>query len=284
MKKIGFIDLFIDEWHANNYPGWIRSSSLASEFTLWGAWEEKPNPDGRDLAAWCREFDVRAYDSLDQLIADCDCFFVLAPSSPEAHERLAEKVLASGKPVYIDKPFAPDLAAAKRLFDRADAYHTPMWSSSALRFGAELIAARQKLAGESVDFMTVRGGGRSFEEYSIHQAEMIVAVMGTGARRVMQCGSGKTNHVLIEFADGRRATMTLAFAMPFAAEIVYAGNQVEVVGGADGMFPRLLETILEFFRTGKSPVEREQTLAVVALMAAAIRGMSAPDTWIEVEG
>ena len=147
MKKIGFIDLFIDEWHANNYPGWIRSSSLASEFTLWGAWEEKPNPDGRDLAAWCREFDVRAYDSLDQLIADCDCFVVLAPSSPEAHERLAEKVLASGKPVYIDKPFAPDLAAAKRLFDRADAYHTPMWSSSALRFGAELIAARQKLAG-----------------------------------------------------------------------------------------------------------------------------------------
>ena len=23
-KKIGFVDLFIDEWHANNYPAWIK--------------------------------------------------------------------------------------------------------------------------------------------------------------------------------------------------------------------------------------------------------------------
>ena len=24
MKKIGFIDFYLDEWHANNYPAWIR--------------------------------------------------------------------------------------------------------------------------------------------------------------------------------------------------------------------------------------------------------------------
>lgn len=27
MKKIGFIDYFLDEWHANNYPDWIRETA-----------------------------------------------------------------------------------------------------------------------------------------------------------------------------------------------------------------------------------------------------------------
>ena len=30
MKKIGFIDFFLDEWHANNYPKWIRQASAAA--------------------------------------------------------------------------------------------------------------------------------------------------------------------------------------------------------------------------------------------------------------
>lgn len=24
MKKIGFIDYYLSEWHANNYPAWIK--------------------------------------------------------------------------------------------------------------------------------------------------------------------------------------------------------------------------------------------------------------------
>lgn len=27
MKKTGFIDYYLDEWHANNYPQWIRNMS-----------------------------------------------------------------------------------------------------------------------------------------------------------------------------------------------------------------------------------------------------------------
>ena len=27
MIKIGFIDYYLDEWHANNYPAWIREAS-----------------------------------------------------------------------------------------------------------------------------------------------------------------------------------------------------------------------------------------------------------------
>ena len=39
MKKIGFIDYFIDEWHANNYPRMIRESSFKGEFDVALAWD-----------------------------------------------------------------------------------------------------------------------------------------------------------------------------------------------------------------------------------------------------
>ena len=47
MKKIGFIDLFIDEWHANNYPNWFRTAPRAAEFDLGYAWEEKTKNETR---------------------------------------------------------------------------------------------------------------------------------------------------------------------------------------------------------------------------------------------
>ena len=31
MKKIGFIDNFLSEWHANNYPDMIRKNPRAQE-------------------------------------------------------------------------------------------------------------------------------------------------------------------------------------------------------------------------------------------------------------
>ena len=54
-KKIGFIDLFIDEWHANNYPKWFREAPRAAEFELGYAWEEQ-NRGGRPLDKWCSDF------------------------------------------------------------------------------------------------------------------------------------------------------------------------------------------------------------------------------------
>ena len=107
--------------------------------------------------------------------------------------------------------------------------------------------------------------------------------MGTNVRRVMQCGSGATNHAVVEFDDGRRAAMTLSYAMPYIGEIVYGEGKVEVIPGCKDMFPHLLDAVLTFFRTGESPVPREQTLAVAALTAAAIRALAKRDTWVEVE-
>ena len=59
MKKIGFIDLSLDEWHANNYPNWFRTSRFSEEFTIAGAWEEKPGT--RPLEVWCGEMQISPF-------------------------------------------------------------------------------------------------------------------------------------------------------------------------------------------------------------------------------
>ena len=43
MKKIGFADYYISEWHANNYPAWMKEAceKLGAEYTLAYVWAEK---------------------------------------------------------------------------------------------------------------------------------------------------------------------------------------------------------------------------------------------------
>ncbi len=282
MKKIGFIDFCIDEWHANNYPKWIRESSMSDQFELSYAWQEHSKDGFRSLEQWCNDFDMKLADSIDQVVENSDGIIVLAPSNPEVHERLARIPLSSGKPVYIDKPFAPDRASADRLFAKAEKHGTPMFSSSALRFGSEIQnVVTEELSGKSVDFAFSAGGGTSFEEYSIHQLEMLVMLMGTGANRVMQCGSGGVNHLLIDYTDGRRAAMTL---MPGANFQVSAyGDDVSVnITSMTDFFPGLIESIITFFETKVVPVEKDETIEIISIMEAGIKALKTLNTWISL--
>ncbi|MBQ8755561.1 MAG: Gfo/Idh/MocA family oxidoreductase [Lentisphaeria bacterium] len=277
MKKIGFIDLYLDEWHANNYPAWFRGAALGGEFELGGAWEKRPGT--RPLDVWCKEMDIPAYTSMEKLLEDCDAFCVLAPSNPEVHEELAELPLMTGKPVYIDKPFAPDKATALRLFERADKYNTPLFSSSALRFGDELIAQRNLFP---IEAMITQGGGSSFWEYSIHQIEMIVSTMGYDITALNHEVSGSTNQVTFRFRDGRVAAMTLHPKFGFNAVLTGKG-EIARVAGATNCFPNLVGTMLKFFNDRTEPFDRRETIAIAALVRAGIEASARSGEWVSVD-
>ena len=280
MTKIGFIDYHIDEWHANNYPNWIRESSRKNNFEIAYAWEDSQGEGLRSLEKWCEDFNVTPAKSIEQLVEDCDGIIVLSPSNPEMHEKLADIPLQSGKPVYIDKPFAPTRKVAEALFTKAAKHGTPMFSSSALRFGSEIqTAVKETLAGKVPNFALSTGGGTSFEEYSIHQIEMLVMVMGTGAKRVMQCGAGQTNQMLIDYGSERRCSMTLRSDLSF--QITASNdNAMVAINSMGDFFPGLIETILEFFETKCAPVKQEETIEIVSIMEAGIKALHKKDCWI----
>ena len=274
MKKLGFIDLFIDEWHANNYPAWIKTARRGTEFELAYAWEKAPQ-NGRPLEKWCADFGVTPLKSMEEVVEKSDAVFVLAPSKPEVHRELAEIPLKSGKPVFVDKPFAPSKADAEAMFELAAKHNTPLMSSSALRFSTELDAYRNK---PGTTYMETTGGGRSFWEYSIHQIEMIVSVLGTGAKRIMQCGANDVEHMVIQYEDDRRASVTYTPNAPFTTRLVHEGKMI-VNPQCSDFFPILLSEILDFFATGKSPIDTAQTIEIAALVAAGIKALEAKNVW-----
>lgn len=285
-KKIGFIDYSIDEWHANNYPQMISESSRKDEFEIHLAWEEITKPDVRSLQEWCKDFGIKAAASIEQVVEECDCIVVLAPSDPQVHEKLSDLALRSGKPVYIDKPFAPDPAAARRMIEKAEKYNTPMMSSSALRFGSALQnALKENIAGQKVSFAATTGGGRSFWEYSIHQIEMLVMLLGTGAIRVMQCGTENSQHMLIDYADGRRGAMTLMPCLPFQLSFEYGDKDKkhEVITEMPDFFSCFIDAMLEFFATGEASIKAEETLEIASLVTTGIKALDSLNCWVDVE-
>lgn len=281
MKKIGFIDHYIDEWHANNYPKWIRESRYKDVYDVHLAWEEM-TPEGRvPLAEWCAREKVGQASSIEQVVEECDALIVLSPDNAERHEDLADLPLRSGKPVYIDKPIAPSLAAAKRLFDKAAAHGTPMMSSSALRFGSKIGQAVKDMAGQRVKYVSTEGPG-VFHIYAIHQIEMLVMLLGTGATHVLQNGNGVAKEMLVRYPDERRASVTLAPGYDFRVHAVYGEEQAVTLTGMDDFFTRFIDDMLEFFETRQSPIPQAQTLEIAALIEAGQAALETPDVWVPV--
>ena len=282
--KIGFIDWFIDEFHASYYVPWFREMPEFADFEIHCAWEHHPNPSGRDLKTWCRELNVPAAASLQEVLDTCDVFLVLAPKNPEVHEELVAPVLATGKPVYLDKPFASTAAAARRIFEMADRSGSPLWSASALRFSDEIIKAKaETFGGGPVEFASVMGGGSSLEEYLIHLVEMLVVLQGADASRVMYCGKGKNDVLLLDYPDRRRGVITM---LPSLGYVMLArdGEKVLFNGKADGrIFLNLLREILAFYKTGTSPVPREETIAIAGIVEKMVAAARTPERWIDLQ-
>ena len=263
MKKIGFVDYYISEWHANNYPEWIKNAAqkLGAEYEVAYAWAELDlSPVYNETTdEWCAKMGVEKCETIAELCEKSDFIIVLAPSNPEKHLGYAKEVLKYGKRTYIDKTFAPDLATAQEIFDIAKKYNTPFFSSSALRFASELDDKTDSLA-----IMTTGGGG-NMPEYIIHQAEMVVKCLGVGATSVDAYQVGGRMTFNVNYVDGRSAQMTYADGMPFTALVTnkQGGSTYDMI--QSDFFAVLIEEIVKFFEGGQVCFDTAQTLEVMKI-------------------
>jgi len=138
MKKVGFIDYYLDEWHANNYPKIIKEMS-DGRYEVACAYGKIDSPiGGKTNKEWSEKHGIELVSSIEEVIERSDVLIVLSPDNPEMHEELCFLPLKSGKLCYVDKTFAPDKKTAERIFAHAKEHNTKCFSSSALRFSSEL--------------------------------------------------------------------------------------------------------------------------------------------------
>ena len=279
MKKIGFVDYYISEWHANNYPAWIKEICEKSglDYSVSYAWAEKDiSPvDKRSTDEWCRSFGAQKCESIEELCQKSDCIIILAPSNPETHLYMAEKVLPFGKRTYIDKTFAPDSETSEKIFAVSKKYNTPFFSTSALRYSSEL----EPLIDS--DNIVVTGGGGNFEEYIIHQIEPTVKVLRARATSVSAQIQGKQVICHVNFEGGKQATMIYGEHMPFTVCTEKDGVSSYAQLRSD-YFPSLIADILRFFESGEVSFNTEETKEVMRIREALIKAKARPEEIIKL--
>ncbi len=282
MLKIGFVDYYLSEWHADHYPEWIDSVAKqegieAKVCYAYGELEIAPT-DGKSGKQWCEEKGIEQCASIAEVCQKSDVIVILAPSDPQKHLEYAKAVFPYGKATYVDKPFAPNAAEAKQIIDLGEAYHTPFFSTSALRYATELDA----YDAPTIAMMT--GGGRSADEYLIHQIEMVVKKLGVGAVAVKADKLSDTVwSYRVRYDDGRAAQMTWSRkGLGFFA--LLGGGEAPSVGASltSNYFMILMSKILHFFADPVLPFETEQTMECMKIRDAALLAMQTPDAWVAV--
>ena len=276
--KIGFIDYYLDEWHANNYPQWIRDASSGElEVAYAYGMIDSPLEGGMTTDEWCEKYGIARCASIEELVEKSDVLVVLSPDNCEMHEQLCQVPLRSGKRTYIDKTFAPDKATAQRIFAIAEENGTPCYSTSALRFAEEY----RDIQSEEIAAINSWGPG-SYEIYSIHQLEPLMMLMKAPAKRVLYLPGESWHCMAIEFENGKKATISqYAGGSPFMMNIC-SGSGNRVVQVNSDFFHDFIVELVDFFNTGVEKVPHEETIAIMAVREAGLKAQQVPGEWVNL--
>lgn len=221
-----------------------------------------------------KEYGVEIVGSIEELLDKVDCV-LLETNDGNLHLEQAAVVFKAGKPCFIDKPLAATLGQAMAIYELADRYGVQIFSSSTLRFTPRNQEIRGGAEGKvkGADCFSPHTSEPTHPDYGfygIHGIETLYTVMGTGCEAVC-CVKAKKDHVVVgEWSDGRIGTFRAFLdGTQLYGGTVYTDKQGAVAAGGYVGYKDLLREILHFFKTGKAPVSREETLEIFAFMRAA---------------
>ena len=266
ITRIGFVDYKLENWHANTFLKIFREK-LADRAMIVGCW----SLDEADGKAWATKNNVPWHASVADLDKNVDGYMILAPSNPETHMELCERVFPMHKPTYVDKTFAPDRATAEAIFALADRCGIRMESTSALRY-SNMQKEAAALGPSAVRHMSVWSNGSKFEEYAIHPVELVVSCMGAEAQTLLRRNDGSHSQLLINFSGGRTAVINahMSWDAPFMATVTTAATTKLTTREYGPMFEEASAAIVDFLQARRPPIDRNETLIVRRILDAAM--------------
>ncbi len=218
---------------------------------------------------------VKVVTDFDEAVAGCDVIMIEI-NDPAYHLEYFKKCAQLGKSIFLDKPLADTTENGAVICKLAEEKGIKLFSSSPLRFSAELAKASETIP--NTQFASIYGAigdapaGSSIVWYGVHAFEMLQAVMGRGATGVFVRNDAAGAIAIVEYGDGRRGVVELTTEMYFYGGCLRdaeKGVTFEVDFGA--VYTSELKEIVEFFKSGKSPVGIADTMEVMALLCAADR-------------
>jgi predicted dehydrogenase len=268
-KRIGFVDYNPDNFHANIFLKFLREDLSARGFTVSGCHALLDS----EAKEWSSKNEVCYFESPDELNENVDVFAVLAPSNPEVHLDLCERVLKFGKTTYVDKTFAPSLEVAEQIFGLADEHGTAIQTTSSLRYTEVQDFVYQNGGREAVRHMISWGPGGSFGEYAIHPVETIISCMGEEALALIRRNDGDFSQLIINFSDSRTAVVNVCTnsKTAYSASVTTAEQTAYIPVDTGKLFLNMTSSMLDFFAAGEPSIPRAESLMIRQILDAAMR-------------
>jgi predicted dehydrogenase len=221
-----------------------------------------------------KKYNVQITSSLEELLEASDVI-LLETNDGRLHLEQALKVIKAGKRMFIDKPISASLKDAVAIFKAAKQNNVPVFSSSSLRFTpvvqdiAKGKTVGKVLGAETYTPCAIEKTHPDLFWYGIHGVEALYTILGRNCKQVVRSHTEETDVVTGIWDDGRIGT----FRGTRNGEHDYGGvawgdkgtNRFDAYGG----YEPLLKEIVQFFKTGVSPVDPEDTIEICAFMEAA---------------
>lgn len=221
------------------------------------------------------KYGVEIVASIDELIQKVDVVLIESVDG-RPHLEQVIPVLKAGKKVFIDKPIGGSLADVLMIFQLADQYKVPLFSSSSLRYATNIRAAKNdpklgKVLGcISYSPCEIEPHHPDLYWYGVHGCETLYTIMGTGCKTVVRTHTKDTDVVTGVWADGRVGIYRgLRSGSKGYGTVIFGEKQDITTTGYVGGYKPLVVEIAKFFKTGVPPVSAAETIELFAFMEAA---------------
>ena len=212
-----------------------------------------------DIPSLCRKVDGVMIESVDG----------------RQHLDQVKQALASGKPLWIDKPLASSLADAQEIVRLSGEAGVPWFSASSLRY-----AVPSGTLPDTSGVIAWGAGPLGREQldlayYAIHVVELLYAVLGPGCEEVARTHTDGADVIVGKWKGSRTGEVrALRPDSEYGLVMFHAGGKATVSPNVDASYRPLVADIVKFFESKQPPVSNAETLEVIEFMDAAQRSMS----------
>jgi predicted dehydrogenase len=219
---------------------------------------------------------VKMLDTPQAVAEAVDLVFIESVDG-RAHLELFKQTAPTGKPTFIDKPFATTLADAKAMLDLAAKHKVALMSCSALRYAQSVIAA-MKEGGDIVGCDTFGPMAEIPSQpgllwYGVHQIDMIQRVMGPGCVSARAYRNDGCDICTFEWGDGRlavfRGLRDTKTGFGLTVHRKEGSTMYDITKDTKPYYAGMLDAILHSLPNGKTETSAKDLMTVMGMIAAA---------------
>jgi predicted dehydrogenase len=236
---------------------------------------------------------VRAYDTIDDLIADVDAVAFSVPPSVQAGA--AVRAAEAGRHLLLEKPIALDLNSGRALVQAVDANAVRSVVFFTLRFDADTDAWLRAASAEGgwvtsqlTWFGSIFGEGSPYvhsqwrkDEGALwdvgpHALSLALPLLGPAERVVALRGPGDTVNAVVVHSGGATSALLLSLTAPPAAEVTrctFFGSTGAVTQEWSADFPACYRRCVQALLDGSGECDVRFGYDVLAVQAAIARSL-----------